>query len=351
MVCSNYIAAIMSQASFSNPDSENHADGKSQGAKRVPGISHPDAWEPGKSRIVRATGETAPLRWVLVDATEAAQEIADRHGARGYAGALLAETLSAALLLASRLKGPGTLQLRLKLTGDISLCAADATPMGLVRARIPHEELRRTGKFEPMILPRLLQVRKLDAEGNVRSDSMVEMSAVDVSTSLSYYLVQSEQVEAHMRVASQMTPDGERLLWCGGYLAECFPNADAAQRNQLRETVRELTQLDRFALRGDKGDRRGLDLAGLFAALHGSHQAQVHQTFSIEPFCPCTQAGVLKALASLEREELQSIRDSEKEVELHCEFCRKRYIATMEEIESLLQALDSDTDTDGAENS
>jgi molecular chaperone Hsp33 len=296
-------------------------------------------------RILRATGTTLPMRWVLLDATAAAQTIADQHGAQGFARGLLGETLSAALLLASRLKGPGTLQLRLKLTGDISLCAADATPLGLVRARIPADELQQTGKFEPMILPRLIEVRKLAADGSSVSESLVEMTDVDVSTSLSYYLVQSEQVEAHLRVGSQVSPDGKTLLFCGGFLAETFPDADMPTRRALRERVDGLHSLAPFQVAAAPGNQDpdfntnlGLNLEALFEALHGGVDAQIHQTFDVTPFCPCSKEGVFKALASLARPELQALANEETEVELHCDFCRTRYVASRDEILALLEA-------------
>jgi molecular chaperone Hsp33 len=302
-------------------------------------------------RILRATGTTLPMRWVLLDATAAAQSIADQHGAQGFARGLLGETLSAALLLASRLKGPGTLQLRLKLTGDISLCAADATPLGLVRARIPADELQKTGSFEPMVLPRLIEVRKLAADGSSVSESLVEMTDVDVSTSLSFYLVQSEQVEAHLRVGSLVSPDGKTVLFCGGFLAETFPDADMTTRRALREKVDALQNLARFWVAsgakpapGGPGESSrialglGLNLDALFEALHDGVDAQIHQTFEVTPFCPCSKDGVFKALASLARSELQALAEEEIEAELHCDFCRKRYVATREEILALIEA-------------
>ena len=56
-------------------------------------------------RIVRATGDAAKFRLVLVDATAAANAITLRHEAGGYAAQLLGQAASAALLLASGLKG------------------------------------------------------------------------------------------------------------------------------------------------------------------------------------------------------------------------------------------------------
>ncbi len=295
----------------------------------------------GRDRILRGTGDTSPIRLVLLDATQAAQAIADQHQAQGFACALLGETLSAALLLASRLKGQGTVQLRLQLTGDIGLCAADATPLGLVRARIPAEDLQRTGAFEPMVLPQLIKVRKLDMNGACLAESLVEMTSTDVSECLSYYLAQSEQVEARLKVGSAMSADGSRLLWCGGFLAETFPDAETATRQQMSSHLAAWEGLERF---GDATGVGGLNLESLFEALRGDMAAKIHQTLEVTPYCPCSKDGVLRALASLARSELESLLEDTGPVELHCDFCRRLYLAEKEEIQGLLDAMSESGD-------
>jgi len=302
----------------------------------MPIYSAADLASQSRDRILRGTGDKSPIRLVLLDATEAAQAIADQHKALGYSRGLLGETCAAALLLASRLKGQGALQLRLKLTGDIGLCAADATPMGLVRARIPAEDIQRTGAFEPMVLPRLIEVNKLDGEGNLLSKSMVEMTAIDVSASLSHYLSQSEQVEATIRVGSKISEDGGKVIWCGGFLAETFPDADQETRQALSRFAAQAADLNPFA---KPDNRSGLDLEKLFETLRGDIPAGIHQTLEVTPFCPCSRAGVLKALASLAQSELESMVEEGREVELHCEFCRRRYTADIPDIEGILENL------------
>lgn len=289
----------------------------------------------GRDRILRGTGDTAPIRLVLLDATQAAQVIADQHQAKGFARGFLGETLAAALLLASRLKGQGTVQLRLQLTGDIGLCAADATPLGLVRARIPAEDLQRTGAFEPMVLPQLIKVRKLDAHGASQAESLVEMTSTDVSQCLSYYLAQSEQVEARLKVGSAISADGDRVLWCGGFLVETFPDAETATRQQLSSHLAAWDGLDRFY----DENSGSLNLEALFEALRGEMAAHVHQSLEVTPFCPCSKEGVLRALASLVRSELESLLEDAGPVELHCDFCRRRYLAEKDEIQGLLDAM------------
>lgn len=290
-------------------------------------------------RIVRATGDAAGCRLVFVDATRAANAIATNHEASGYAAQLLGEAVSAALLVASGLKGPGTVQLRFSLSGDISRLAADATPFGLVRAMIPHDEVLRTGSFEPMVLPQTLRVIKLDRDGRRLSEGIVEMVASDLSQSLTHYLIQSEQGAALLRVSAAWDAETGRLRHAGGVLLEMFPGHAEASRKAMEERVRAV-DFPAFLRRGEDG----LDLDAL-QAFFGDFDLKVHKEFEIEPFCPCSEEGVLKALSSLGREGLESLFLEGGEAELFCEFCRKRYVVGQEKILEMLNEAEEKDET------
>lgn len=293
-------------------------------------------------RILRATGDAAKYRLVLVDATHAAHDIATRHEARGYAAQLLGQASSAALLLASGLKGPGTVQLRFSLSGDISRVAADATPFGLVRAMIPRNEVLATGSFEPMVLPQILKVIKLDKEGARLSEGIVEMLTTDISDSVNHYLRQSEQGSAVMRVVSKWDEASGRLHFAGGILLEAFPEAKGTDWQALQAI---LDGIDFEAHTRGETDQQGLDLDALYAAFT-RFTPQVHKEFEIEPFCPCSEEGVRRALTSLGREGLESLFLEGKEAEIFCEFCRKRYTVSQQNI---LELLNEAEEGEGAE--
>jgi molecular chaperone Hsp33 len=277
-------------------------------------------------RIVRATGDAAKFRLVLVDATRAANAVAERHGAEGYAAQLLGEAMASALLLASGLKGPGTAQLRFDLSGDFSRLAADATPFGLVRAMLPHEEILRTGSFEPMVLPRTLRVNKLDRNGKRLAEGIVEMVASDLSESVSHYLRQSEQGMSVLRVSAAWDEAEGRLRHAGGILLEMFPEARQTDREALEARVGDF---DFTAHR--RAREEGLDLDAALTTF-ADFKPKVHKEFEIEPFCPCSEAGVLQALSSLGRDGLESLYLEGKDAELHCEFCRTRYVVGPEKL-------------------
>lgn len=295
-------------------------------------------------RIIRATGEVAELRFVLVDATQAANAICGYHGAHAFARIVLGETVVSSLLLAAGLKGNGTVQVTFRYSGDFSMATADATPMGLVRGMIPAEDVKRIGDFEPLLSPQTMTVRKLNDKGTPLSEGIVEMPSDKIGPCTAFYMMQSEQTKsaagvmarpnsAGQNAKGQIGP-GDGLAFCGGFLVEALPKADEKTLAILEQVVRDMPPIAAYAR-----DEGGLDLDKMLADLAGPFRYTVHREIAVQPYCPCSEAGVMKALSGMPREELEEVVIKQETLELHCEYCRKRYLATPEKVRDLLEGM------------
>lgn len=288
-----------------------------------------------KDRIIRATGELAELRFVLVDLTESANTIADFHGAQAFARILLGETMAASLLLSSGLKGNGTVHVKFQFSGDFAYATADSTPMGLIRAMVPYDDIRRLGDFEPLLSPQLMTVRKLNDHGVPLSEGIVEMPSENIGPCTAYYLLQSEQTRSAVGIKAKANTKGTELLFCAGFLVEALPKADEKTLAIMEQVVRSLPPLEEYQL----VEGRGIDLEKLMGDLAGPFPHRVHREIPVLPFCPCSEEGVFKAMQGLGREELEEIAIRNENTELHCDYCRKRYVATAGQIRALLDRL------------
>jgi molecular chaperone Hsp33 len=295
----------------------------------------------GKDKIIRSTGETAELRFVLVDATNSANQIGEQHGAQGEALQLLGEAAVSSLLLASGLKFNGVVQTHYRYQGDISGVQADGTPMGLVRARIPQEELLELQK-RPVGMPLELQeqtlaVRKLNDKGKNIQESLIEMPSLKIGPTLAAYQLQSEQIQSAVGVASRLDPDSGELAYCVGFLVETFPKADAETVATLEKSIQSLPEdFGQYTSQGE-----GFHLEGLLQDLAGPYAYQIHREIDVQPYCPCSKAGVERSIVSLGIPEITRIVEQGEEVELFCDFCRKRYVLQSTEVNTLLKRLEN----------
>jgi molecular chaperone Hsp33 len=294
-----------------------------------------------EDRIIRATGEVAELRFVLVDATQAANAIGGYHDARAFTRILMGETIVSSLLLASGLKGNGTVQVKFQYSGDFSMATADATPLGLVRAMIPFEDVKRIGDFEPLLSPLTMNVRKRTDKGTPLSEGIVEMPSEKIGPCTAYYLLQSEQTRSAVGILARLNASGDSLDFCGGFLVEALPKADAKTIAILEQVVKDMPSIDTYRVEGG-----GLDLEKMLADLAGPFRYTVHREMKVVPFCPCSETGVLKAISGMPREELEEVVIKHETLELHGEYCRKRYLATPAMIRDLLDGMEEDPEAD-----
>jgi molecular chaperone Hsp33 len=300
-------------------------------------------------RIIRATGEVAELRFVMVDATLAANAIGGYHNAQAFARILLGETVVSSLLLAAGLKGNGTVRVTFRYSGDFSMATADATPLGLVRGMIPAEDVKRIGEFEPLLSPQTMSVRKLDGKGTALSEGIVEMPSDKAGQCTAFYLLQSEQTKSAVGIMARADTVGNGLAFCGGFLVEALPDADAKTLAILEQVVKDMPSIDTYRL-----EAGGLDLEKMLSDLAGPFRFTIHREIEVRPYCPCSEAGVMKALSGIPREELEDVVIKQETLELHCEYCRTRYLATPEMVRGLLErkptapdpGLDEDPDDD-----
>ena len=64
---------------------------------------------------------------------------------------------------------------------------------------------------------------------------------------------------------------------------------------------------------------------------------EVTDTLPVEFSCNCSKDRVRKALISIGREELQSMIDDGKEIEVNCHFCNKNYNFTVDELKEMIR--------------
>ncbi len=277
--------------------------------------------------IIRATGESAPLRFVLVSIKNAMNEIGEKHGAKSFALKLMAETAAASLLLSSGLKFPGTVNLRMDLDGDLRLAQADSTPQGLLRAMIPQDDLQRIGTNEPLLIPQKLTVIKLNEKAQRVKESIVEAPSIQMGVNLTSYLRQSEQTKSAAGILTGISEENcSKLGFAIGFLVEAYPEAGAKDLEIMDAVVRNLPNLRDFY---NGGEYKIRDLLG---DLRGPYNIEVVKEITPRAYCPCSRERVIASLSSLHECEKRDLKQKDEVLEVVCDFCRAKYEVRSREI-------------------
>lgn len=285
-----------------------------------------------KDCILRATGKVAEVRYVLADLTRSVQAIGSKHGLQGPALELLGDACVASTFLSACLKSAGLVSFEARFKGEITSVVAESTPLGLLRAKIRHEEALAVGAGELHLEADLIRVRKLNEHAKLLSEGIVEMADVKIGKALTAYMLQSEQSKTATGIFTKVDPqDPSKILYCAGYYVEALPKIDEKTTSIQEQVLIHLPSFDSMVKDGV------FDIKELMEQVAGPFEYEIHREFEVQPFCPCSKERMVGSLAALPLHDLQDLAKDNESLEAHCDFCRTRYEITPTEVNELIE--------------
>ena len=279
-----------------------------------------------KDYMVRATAANAQIRAFACTTRETVETARAAHNTSPVVTAALGRLLSAGVMMGSMLKGDDELiTLQIKGDGPIGGLTVTADRNGHVKgyANVPD-----------VILPANAQ-GKLDVGGAVGAGILsvirdmglkdpyvgqTDLQTGEIAEDLTYYFAVSEQVPSVVGLGVLMNRDNT-VRQAGGFIVQLMP---------FEENIKNLASVTTMLDAGKTPEEMlGVLLEGM--------DLEVTDTLPVEFFCNCSKDRVRKALISIGREELQSMIDDGKEIEVNCHFCNKNYNFTVDELKEMIR--------------
>jgi molecular chaperone Hsp33 len=289
--------------------------------------------------LISAAAPDAGIAVVAAITTELVTEVRARHDFSPLATAAVGRLMTGAVLFGSSLKGPERLTLQISGDGPIGPIGADAWLLeeNLLAARgyakNPHVDLplNARGKFDVAgaVGNGSLQVMKSYQVGQPYV-GVVPLYSGEIAEDLAAYLVKSEQIPSVVALGVLANPDGVRAA--GGVLAQVLPGADEKAIATLEERALAMPPVTKMI-------SEGADAHALMHALAGPLQLRSHRTVDLRFACLCTRERVEAALIGMGAEELRRLASELPETEATCEFCKKIYVFTSDEVNELAATL------------
>ena len=254
--------------------------------------------------------------------------IVQRHGYPFAVAQLLAETVTAAVVLASLLKYEGVFTLQAKGDGPVSLIVADVTSQGEVRAYAQFDEGDLPQDRGPAaILPHLIGEGYLaftvdQSDDTERYQGIVALEGDTMTEALQHYFQQSEQLETAMYLATshaeghwrggaiiiQRLPEEERAMVLGAGNPDDWPRNEILLGTATRE---EMLSPD-------------LEANLMLYRLFHEEQIRVFPTHGVSEACRCSEGRVRAVLQALPADELEELKVDGALI-VTCEFCNRSY--------------------------
>lgn len=285
--------------------------------------------------IISASAPAAGFTIVAGITTELVRETQVRHALSPTATAAVGRLVTGAALLGSSLKGRERISLQITGDGPLRSIVADAWLLDEERigargyAKVPGADLPLSddGKFDvaAALGQGSMQVTKSYEVGQPYV-GIVPLHTGEIAEDIAAYLVNSEQIPSIVALGVLADPQGVKAA--GGVIAQLLPGADEGAVSALED--RALSMPPTTKLISD-----GADAHALLHALAGPAELRSHRTIDVRFGCRCTREKVEAALLGLGADELCKMARERSETEATCEFCKKMYVFTSDEVNEL----------------
>ena len=151
----------------------------------------------------------------------------------------------------------------------------------------------------------------------------------EIAEDLTYYFATSEQVNSSVALGVLMEKDNT-VKRAGGFILQLMPFAEDTVIEKLEKNIGALPSVTTMLEEGDMPE----DIIG--RVLEGM-DVEIMDKLPTGFECNCSKERVERAIISIGREEIQSMIDDEKPIEVNCHFCNSHYIFTLEDLKTILK--------------
>lgn len=157
----------------------------------------------------------------------------------------------------------------------------------------------------------------------------VELVSGEIGDDITYYFAASEQVPSSVGLGVLVNTD-QSVKQAGGFIIQLMPGTPDEVIDALEEKLSKVTSVTAMLEDGQSPE----DMIG---TLLGDFEPEILEKHEIAFKCSCSSSRMAKALISIGEKELKSLIDDGEPAELRCQFCKKTYSFSVDELKEMLK--------------
>jgi molecular chaperone Hsp33 len=281
----------------------------------------------GSDLVVRAITADGAFRVIAVRTTQTAEDVASVQKAQGARARLLAEMLTAVVLvretMAPDLRVQGILQGDDPKTRIVADSFPDGTTRGLVQLR--------NGTDVALGDRAVLQMMRTLHNGQIQQGMVQARETSGISGALMEYMQASEQVISFAAVGAVASESG--VASAGGYIVQLLPEASEGPLMVMTERLKDFPPIQDLLAAGEASPEHLLR-----EVLYGMPYDEVGRgTLRFE--CRCSEERLLATLLSLPRADIRELVTGigpGEVLEIDCDYCQRHYRIAPERFRGVL---------------
>jgi molecular chaperone Hsp33 len=273
---------------------------------------------------IRAMTDEGSFRVIVLSAPDMVQAACKAQSVSGEVADLFSRLLLGAVLIRQTMSPGHRVQIAIHVDQD-PIIRVDSFPNETTRGLVnlpPEQSVVPSGKKV------LLEVTRNLHNGKMHQSFVEIAHAKNVSQGLMTYMQDSEQIFSTVAVDSWRTPEGD--VQACGYILQILPDPDEGALMVMTERLSDFQDLPGMVKWG------GMDIEVLLKEILYGLPFAVLETPHVTFGCPCSEARVVGALATLGRQEIEQIVRDNEVIEIQCEYCSQDYRVGPEQLKTLL---------------
>ena len=283
--------------------------------------------------MIRATAADNQIRAFAITSRELTEEARKRHNSSPIVTAALGRLMSGAVMMGSMMKGEkDLLTIQVKGDGPMRGLTVTADAKGNVKGY----------PYVPDVVLPANAMGKLDVGGAIGAGSMcvikdmglkepyvgqIALQTGEIAEDLTYYFAVSEQVPSSVGLGVLMSKENT-VAQAGGFIIQLMPFTTEETIDQLEKKLAEITSVTALLAKGYTPEMILEKILGEFAL-------EINEKVPVRFHCDCSKQRVARAIASISKEELNSIIEDGEPIEVNCDFCNTKYRFDIDELKEI----------------
>lgn len=286
-----------------------------------------------KDRLYKGIDVNGHFKISGIKTTDVVRSAQERHQLSLLTTVLLGRTLTAAMLLASELKGDERIRIILEGNGPVGSVVAEANRRGEIRGYVanPRAELdysaEGTSLGDGLGIGVMTVTKTLYNEAEPRH-STIQLFKGDVTADIAHYLTQSEQIPSAVLLDTEIDDHGN-VTHAGGILVQRLPDAPEEVIETLQDKLSRFSPVAKLLEQDQYIDE-------IMQNAVKPYQMKIIDKVPVHFFCRCSRERFLSAISMLSHEELRDM-DGESQ-EIVCHFCNNKETISADEIHEIARA-------------
>lgn len=282
--------------------------------------------------MVRATAADLQIRAFAINSKEMVETARLAHGTSPVMTAALGRLLSAGAMMGTMMKGEkDVLTLQIHCSGPAKGLTVTADSKGNVKGYasnpvvdLPPNALGKLDVGGALDLGVLSVIKDMGLKEPYVGQCQLQTG--EIAEDLTYYFATSEQTPSAVGLGVLVDKDGVKQA--GGFIIQLMPFTTDEVIDKLEKRISEMDSVTGML-------ERGLSPEGILEEILGDFGLEYTDKLDTQFHCDCSKEKVSRALASINKKDLDDIINDGESIEVKCHFCNKAYTFEIDELKEI----------------